>query len=169
MTKLQTEAQHYEREARRCAASEQCAFDVRRRLMKHSIDAAVIASIIERLTQERFIDHVRFCRAYVHDKATFNRWGVQRIRTELHRRAIPSELIDEALSQLDTTETLEQLRHILEHQYPKIKGRSPYERKSKLIAFALRRGYLAEQIFPIVNQITQGDEDEHLCDDNDTW
>lgn len=83
-----------------CARSEQCAFDIARKLRAKGFPSDVTRSIIEELTERRFIDHRRFAVAFARDKVRFSAWGKMKIRAALMARRIPENLITEAFEEI---------------------------------------------------------------------
>ncbi len=87
-----------------CAAAEKCEFECRRKLRQWHISGTDADRIIDYLDEHSFLDAARYARAYVADKARFNKWGKRRLRSELAMRKIPSDIIREALDALDEEE-----------------------------------------------------------------
>lgn len=83
-----------------CAAAEKCEFECRRKLMQWGISRDNSDRIIDYLYEHSFLDAARYARAYVRDKACFNKWGKFRIRRELSMRKIPSDIIRDAIEEL---------------------------------------------------------------------
>ena len=63
-----------------CARSEHCASDVRRKLREWAVDPSLYDFIEEKLYEDNYLNDVRFCKAYVHDKTAYQRWG--RLKTQ---------------------------------------------------------------------------------------
>jgi regulatory protein len=102
--------------------------------------------IIQQLRKEKFIDEERYCKAFVNDKAKYNRWGINRIRFELRKKEIPDSLIREALKNLDPEENRERLRLLIEQKKKTVKGKNEWDVKQKLLRFASGRGFSQEDI-----------------------
>ena len=66
-----------------CAKSEHCAADVRRKLYEWSAPTDLFDGIEESLYKNDFLNDARFCRAYVHDKVEYQRWGRLKIQAGL--------------------------------------------------------------------------------------
>lgn len=84
-----------------CMRSEQCSGDIRKKLMRHISDAEA-DKIIDFLEREKFIDDVRYAKAFVHDKVNFNAWGSRKIKLALIEKRVESSVIAEAIEQIDT-------------------------------------------------------------------
>lgn len=141
-----------------CAASEQCKSDVRKKMQRWELSAEEQEQILRRLVDERFIDEQRYATAFVRDKSRYNKWGRQKIKSELIRRGIPSHHIDTALCEINEDENTETLRHIIDTKRRTVKGKTEYEIRTKLIRFALSRGFEMSDILKVVGSA-----------DNDEW
>ncbi|GHT11913.1 hypothetical protein FACS189415_0070 [Bacteroidia bacterium] len=129
-----------------CSRAERCVSDVRRKMEAWEIPCEEQSRIIGRLTQEKFLDEGRYCRAFVNDKSKYNHWGAYKIKYELAKKQIPGHLIREALENIDSEENLEQLRLLLEQKRKSIKGKNEFEIRQKLMRFAASRGFSQGEI-----------------------
>jgi regulatory protein len=141
-----TYEQALQRMAAYCSCAERCIHDLRRKMEAWEIPMVEQDKIIRRLQQEKFIDESRYCRAFVNDKTHYNHWGVQKIRYELKKKQLPEDLIRDALENIDSDESLEQLRLLLQNKRKTIQGKNEYEIKQKLMRFAAGRGFSLEEI-----------------------
>jgi len=85
-----------------CARSEQCEFDITRKLRAKGFSADDTRCIIDELVARRFIDHRRFAAAFARDKVRFSSWGKMKIRAALLARRIPENHINAAMEEIDT-------------------------------------------------------------------
>ncbi|MEA1875358.1 MAG: regulatory protein RecX [Bacteroidota bacterium] len=137
-----------------CSRAEKCTRDIRDKLRKWELPESQIATIIEQLKEQKFIDDNRYAKAFVRDKSQFNRWGKTKIRYHLQAKGIPAEAIVIALQEIEEDKYQEQLEHILRN---KIRGMVPiedyYQAKAKLIRFAASRGFEAELVYAAVDRL----------------
>ena len=143
MNKINYE-QALQRLAAYCSRSERCISDVCRKLDALEIPADWQKRIIQHLQKEKFLDENRFCKAFVNDKAKYNRWGIDRIRFELRKKQISEPLVCEALKALDPEESMERLRILIEQKKKSVKGKNEWEIRQKLMRFAASRGFSLE-------------------------
>jgi len=129
-----------------CSRSERCIQDVRRKLDVWEIAKEDQVKIIKRLQQEKFLDERRYCKAFVNDKTKYARWGLFKIKYALKKKQISDELIRESLEHIDTEESREQLRRLIEQKRKSVKGENEFEIRQKLIRFAMGRGFSYEEI-----------------------
>ena len=74
-----TETDALSRVAAYCSTAEHCRAEVTEKLQRWGIPYDAIDRIINRLEQEKYIDEERFCRAFIHDKYRFAKWGKMKI------------------------------------------------------------------------------------------
>jgi len=129
-----------------CSRGERCVYDVRKKMSRWGISEEEQQKAVQYLQRENFLDEKRFCRAFVHDKSQYNRWGPYKIRYELKKKQISDHLIREAMSETDTDTRREQLRGLLTHKRKTVKGANEYEINQKLMRFAAGRGFSFEDI-----------------------
>jgi len=153
MNKLSYE-QALHRLATYCSRAERCVWDVRRKMDAWEIPYEQQNSIVEQLRKEQFLDEARYCKAFVNDKAKYNRWGIHKIRFELGKRQIPETLIREALENLDADETREHLRLLIERKKKTVKGKNDREIRQKLLRFAASRGFSSKDIESVLGAVT---------------
>lgn len=157
-----SESQALAKVAAYCSKAERSEFDVKRKLQTWELENSIIQSIIKRLKQEKFLDEQRFCRAFIKDKLIFNKWGRTKIIYELKKKQVPSNIIDISFSEFDTDQFDEQLTSLLRNKEKSIKAQNAYEKRNKLIRFALGRGFSFEQIQKVLETMlteTNANED----------
>lgn len=94
--------------------------------------------IIDRLKQHGYLDDYRFAENYVRSRTNMSKYSNRRIRMDLQRKGIKSEIIDQLLSDSDNDQTtLDQLI---------VKRINRYDSDSKLIAYLARNGFRYDDI-----------------------
>lgn len=141
-----TEAEAYNRLSALCASAEHCRQEVEEKMRRWEVDKATALRVTDRLVKEGFIDEVRYCRAFIHDKYRFARWGRMKIGQALAMKHIAASVYVPLMDEIDEEEYLEGLRQLLQAKERTIKGRNAYERRGKLLRFALGRGFEMEEI-----------------------
>ena len=121
-----------------CARAEHCAADVRRKLYEWQAPADLADEIEEKLRERDFINDLRFCKAYVHDKVEYQHWGRVKIRAGLQALHLSTSAIEEAMETIDEERYREMMRALVAHR----KGES----EDKTGRFLLQRGFTYEEI-----------------------
>ena len=124
-----------------CTQTEKCESDVRTKLVAWEMSESDINKIIRYLKEEKFLDDARYCSFFVKDKLRFNKWGKIKIGYALRAKKIDEDLIVGSLGQIDDEESFLTLLSILKTKSKNLKYKDEYDRKGKLIRFALSRGF----------------------------
>lgn len=157
-----SEPQALNRAAAYCSKAERCEFDVRKKLVAWELPDEAIKRILDRLKKERYLDDTRFAGSFINDKLKFNKWGKTKIVYELRKRNIPESVYNPILEDLSGDEFEKQLMHILTIKAKSVKAKTEYERKTKLIRFALGRGFSMDLAIRCVNKLLGGDYEEFI-------
>lgn len=129
-----------------CNKAERCRFDIIRKLKLWGAESNFTEACLSRLQKSNLFSDSRFASAFAHDKATLQRWGAQKIKLHLQARGISREIIQEALLQLENETHQENIRELALRKWPAIKGKTEYERTSKLLQFLMRKGFTYDSI-----------------------
>jgi len=136
----------YDKAAFLCSKSEHCSFDIQEKLKSWGLASTDIDAVIEKLTAEKYIDDERFARAYAKDKSRFNKWGKQKIAFMLRNKRIAPEIIRLALEEIEDDGYTDQLLKLLTDKAKTMSSANKFDRRNKLMRFALSRGFESEQI-----------------------
>ena len=143
-----------------CVTGEHCMQEMREKMIRWGIDDEVQQRILNHLVENRFIDEERYARAFVKDKAKYNKWGRRKIEQALWAKRIPQETIREALDEVDGEEYVETLRRLLKQKKASLSNRTTdqYTLNRQLLRFALGRGFT----YDIIRQCIDTDYDEDM-------
>ena len=139
--------------AKYCAYQERCVKDVRDKLKTYDIPEEEKTKILEYLLDNRFVDDERFAKSFVRGKINQSGWGVNKIRFHLIQRGIAKEIIDEALGQTDEEVYRQRLTDILMTKAKTVKAASDYEKKRKLAAFAMQKGFEGNLVWEVLRDL----------------
>ena len=132
-----------------CASAEHCYVEVSNKLQQWGASSDKIEKIIQHLKDQRYIDEMRYCRAYVHDKVRYQGWGRIKVRAALFAKHLPSSLINQAIADIDENEYFEVLKRVIDTKKRAINSNDPMARE-KLIRFCLQRGFTYDEISDLV-------------------
>lgn len=121
-----------------CARAEHCAADVRRKLYEWGTPVDFFDFIEQKLYENDFLNDARFCRAYVHDKVEYQKWGRLKILAGLRAMQLPESEIDEALKNIDEFAYFYNLRYLIKQR--------KNDSEDKLLRFLSQRGFTYEEI-----------------------
>ena len=142
----------YARAARLCSGSEHCASQITEKLLAWGASPDDAENIIRRLVEERFIDHLRFARAYCHDRFLYSHWGRVKIRQMLRHMRLSDEEIAEGMTAIQEESYSETLADALRAKDRTLRDTNMYQRKGKLVRHLLSRGFEMELVLDAVNE-----------------
>lgn len=96
-----------------CAGAEQCAADIRSKILKKGFSPAEAEKMLAYLIANKYIDESRFSRAYAVDKVRFSGWGRMKVRMGLRGKGMPDAVISQALDYIPENEYSEALQKVL--------------------------------------------------------
>jgi regulatory protein len=134
-----------------CSSKERSAFEVRTKLSGFGVEEH--EEFIAWLIEENFLNEERFAIAYAADKFRFNQWGKIKIKMMLKQHDLDNDLIRNALHKIDMVAYHEALKKMLKQKQASIKDKPILNQKLAMMRFALSRGFEAEQIRLIMNDI----------------
>ena len=136
--------------AKYCAYQERCVKDVREKLKTFDLADEEKAKILDYLLDNRFVNDERFAKSFVRGKVNQSGWGLNKIRFHLMQKGIAKELIDEALSQTDEEVYRQRLIDILKTKAKTVKAVNDFEKKRKLAAYALQKGFESNLVWEVL-------------------
>ena len=140
--------------AKYCAYQERCLKDVRDKLKTFDILEEEKTKILDYLLDNRFVNDERFAKSFVRGKINQSGWGVNKIRFHLIQKGIDKDIIDEALGQTDNEVYRQRLIDILKTKSKTIKADSDFEKKRKLAAYAMQKGFEGNLIWEVLKDLT---------------
>jgi len=139
--------------AKYCAYQERCVKDVRDKLMTYDIAQEDRDKVLEYLLDNRFVNDERFAKSFVRGKVHQSGWGVNKIRFHLVQKGIVKDIIDEALQQTDEEVYRQRLIDILKTKSKTVKAETDFERKRKLAAYAIQKGFEGSLVWEVLREL----------------
>ena len=139
--------------AKYCAYQERCVKDVRDKLKTFDILEEEKTKILDYLLDNRFVNDERFAKSFVRGKINQSGWGVNKIRFHLIQKGIDKDIIDEALGQTDNEVYRQHLIDILKAKSKTIKADSDFEKKRKLAAYAMQKGFEGALVWEVLKDL----------------
>ena len=155
---------------RACAGRECCVADILKKLQRYKLGTSDTTKIITSLQADRFIDELRYAKAFVRDKSRLSGWGRTKIEWALKSKQIDREIIAEAISILSEEDVRAQLRKLLAGKLSiltrcantdaDIEGNTKSElyklrekERAKLVRFGLSRGFEYDLVLSVVKEL----------------
>lgn len=145
-----------------CSKAERCESEVRRKLVNWELTTEEQNRILKRLKTEKYIDHSRYSKSFIHDKFKYSKWGQKKIVYELRKKQIDETDYMPYLEDLSKDDFAEQLLHILKIKNRSTKAKDEYDRRNKLMRFGLSRGFSMDLVIKCVDQLLSGNHNEEV-------
>lgn len=139
--------------AKYCAYQERCVKDVRDKLKTFNLPQEEKNKILDYLLDNRFVNDERFAKSFVRGKINQSGWGLNKIRFHLIQKGIAKDIIDEALGRTDEEVYRQRLIDILKTKSKTIKAETDFEKKRKLAAYAMQKGFEASLVWEVLKEL----------------
>ena len=138
--------------AKYCAYQERCVKDVRDKLKTFDLSQEEQDKILDYLLDNRFVSNKRFAQSFVRGKVNQSGWGLNKIRFHLMKKGIDKETIEDAFGQINETAYRQRLIDILKTKSKTVKAATDFEKKQKLAAYALQKGFESSLVWEILKE-----------------
>jgi len=152
-SKALTSDQVLDKMAKYCAYQERCVKDVKEKLKSFELVQEEKNKILNFLIDNRFVDEERFTKSFVRGKINQSGWGLNKIRFHLMQKGIAKETIDEALQSTDEETYRQRLIAILRQKSKSIKAENDFEKKRKLAAYAMQKGFEQALVWEVLKEL----------------
>jgi len=129
--------------------------ELRTYLERKRVEPIAINEAVAELSDAGFLDDARYATRFAEDKRELDRWGVERIARDLHRRGVPPDVIDAAVNARSRDAELDTALLLLEQRVPAPRDDRERDRAWRLL---VRRGYEPEVAYEAVRRHEHGDE-----------
>jgi len=123
--------------------------ELRTKLLQKGYEKNLIDEVIDELKVRNYLDDAEFAKMFVEEKVKLKLWGEKKLKNELIKRGIKSEIISEVLnSHISQDNTFNNAMTIAAKKYETLKNRNlePDAIKRKLVTFLSSRGYNYDDI-----------------------
>jgi regulatory protein len=123
--------------------------ELRRRLLQKGEPAPLVEAALERLARMGLIDDAEYARQVARSTAVVRGASKRRVRQELFRRGVASEIADAAIEQVYADESVdagEIIERAARKRLKALGGLDPETRRRRLYGFLARRGYESDEI-----------------------
>jgi regulatory protein len=131
--------------------------EIGERLKRKKFDTTVIRETILFLKENGFVDDSYFAKVWLESRIK-RPLGLRKLRVELRQKGINKEIIDSQVEEISKGYCEEEIvSKLAKERLNKLKGIEPEKAKRRLFDYLLRRGFSAEVIIDIVNQLKHRD------------
>ncbi len=145
--------------------------ELERKLSQRSYDEAEIAETLDRLRTENLVDDAKTAREFIRGKLARAPIGQMKLRSDLMRRGVAREIVDEALGALVPEDDLPPTREAAarwRRRKPRTQSGPLSDRDRAALARHLAgRGFSKRAIFSVLREIQdQNPDNDHWNDDD---
>lgn len=134
-------------------------------LKKKNVDDLIIAEVMEKLGEYRYIDDVVYLKNYVENNRHLNYYGSRRMSQDLKKRGISENLLN-TLAELFPKEAEYHCAELVAKKNLRIlKGQTAVQKKKKLYDKLGRMGYPTEMVLDIIRDLVRDEELLELTED----
>ena len=126
--------------------------EVKNYLLKKDISNSIINEILELLEKNKVLDDSVFTTAYIHDKMSYSNDGPLKIKNNLEKLKIDSNIINKKIGEYTSDLETEKIQKYISRQL-KNNHKSLYELKNSILNYLVSNGYHKELIMDAINNI----------------
>ncbi|MCX7671143.1 MAG: RecX family transcriptional regulator [Anaerolineae bacterium] len=139
--------------------------EVRRYLLRTVGDEAIVETVLDRLTQQGYLDDAEFARYWVENRERFRPKGPRALRQELREHGLDRESIDAALADVDSTASALAVARTRGQRLADLAVTAPELFRRRLSDFLARRGFEYEVIRTVVGRLAEEFGAGQIADD----
>ncbi len=136
-----------------CTYRERAESEVMKKLRKYDLSSDSENRIVEKLSEEGFVNDLRFARIYALSKFRNNHWGRFKIRLGLKEKDINTHYIDEALREIDPEEYNATIEKLIRSKNRSIKDNDDFIRKNKIARYLVSKGFENELVWEGIQNV----------------
>lgn len=140
-----------------CAGAEQCAVDIRSKILKQGFSPEDADRMLKYLQANKYIDDSRYARAYAVDKVRFSGWGRMKIRMGLRAKGMSDSIISQALEYIPEKDFAEALEKVLLAKARSLDLKDVKDRQ-KLYRHLASRGFESDHIISSMRELMKKTE-----------
>ncbi|MDO5725567.1 MAG: RecX family transcriptional regulator [Tissierellia bacterium] len=130
--------------------------ELRRYMKRKEIDDALLDSICEKLKDVKMLDDKLYASLFIEEKQSANRYGKKKIEYMLRQKGVDSEIIYEALKDLDSDLDYENCLELAKKRMERMTEEDSFKKKNKLYNYLLGRGFSYDIIKDVLGELELG-------------
>ncbi len=150
-----TYEQALQRLAALCGQSEHSSAEVRRKARLWQLSESDTERLVDYLTDERYIDDARYCRAFVRDKLRYNHWGRIKIYQMLRMQNLDEADIRQGMDAIDEEEYRNILTNIIRTKARTLHEEDSRQRQAKILRHAASKGFELDTILKVWDSLDE--------------
>ena len=138
-----------------CIYQDRCHFDVEKKLQTINTLQDYKNQILIDLLQDNFLNEERFAKNFALGKFNQKKWGKTKITYELKKRKIHSNLIQQALKEIDDTVYYQVLQSLFIKKSASIAEKNVFLKNKKIISYLVNRGFEYALIRDVLDELNE--------------
>ena len=126
--------------------------EIRNYLFKLELNEIDIEKIISKLKNINLINDIEYCKAFINDKVSLSKQGINKIRIDLLEQEIPIEIIEEELKKIDIDLLNNRLEKLIMKKISANRKYSKNQLKQRILNEMINLGYNKETILNILDK-----------------
>lgn len=135
-----------------CAGAEQCASDIRNKILKQGFSAGEADKMVGYLQKNKYLDDDRYARAYAVDKVRFSGWGRMKVLMGLRAKGMGDSVISQALEYISEADYDDALNKVMRSKAKGLDLKDVKDRQ-KLYRHLASRGFESNLIIAAIRQL----------------
>ena len=129
--------------------------ELKLKLLRKKYDKEMVIEILDYLTQKKYLNDYEFGKLYAEEKIRTKSWGKNKLKAELYKKGISSNIVDQVLSEENDDSANEKALALAEKKLKTMLKRNYDKRelRAKLSAFLFSRGYEFDLIREVVDKL----------------
>ena len=136
-----------------CTYQDRCHKEVEQKLYEMNMIPQAKAEILMHLIEQNYLNEERFAKAYVRGKFRIKKWGKQRLKLELKRRNIHTNLINSALKEISDVDYLETFNEIATKKAESLSVSNRQVLRKKIADYLFYRGWESHLVYDKIREL----------------
>jgi regulatory protein len=139
--------------------------ELQKKLAKKEFGQPVIDDVLADLQRMGYLDDVRFAKTKALSAAEHRKHGQRRAMVDLLKSGVDNTTARRAIEDVyESTDSLAIARQLAQKQAPRLKKLDPLTARRRLTGMLLRRGFLYDQIRPVLDEVLGHSDDGVTAD-----
>ena len=128
-------------------------------LKKYNYSLNIIEKIVDKLTEEGYINKYLYAESYINDQMNLKNVGPLKIKKDLEKLGIDSFIINEKLLNYSKEKQMEKIKKNVDKEIKLNNSKSCYVLKNKVLMNLLNKGFYKDDILQVLDGIVIDDKD----------
>lgn len=131
--------------------------ELEQKLTRQEYGPAVIASVLDQLTEMNYVNDARFAESRAESAAKYKHHGPNRARMELAKKGVERETARQAVEQVyESHDSMATARDLARKKMKSLARLEPHVARRRLMGMLLRRGFTFDTIKPVIDEAIGG-------------